>query len=84
MDELFEILELSQTRKMPPVPVVLVGEAYWRRVFDPEFLVDEGMIEPEDRELFGFAESAEEIWQDILSSYEKRGQPFLSMPAASL
>ena len=28
MDELFEILELSQTRKMPPVPVVLVGEQY--------------------------------------------------------
>ena len=83
MDELFEILELSQTRKMPPVPVILVGESYWRRAFDPEFLVEEGMIEPEDRELFGFAESAEEIWHDILSWYEKKGQPFLSMPPAS-
>src|SRR5690242_4725713 len=59
MDELFEILELSQTRKMQPVPVVLVGEAYWRRAFDPDFLLEQGMIDPEDRELFWFAESAD-------------------------
>jgi len=52
LDELFEVLNLVQTRKIAPLPVVLVGEAYWRRVFDPDFLVDEGMIDPEDRELF--------------------------------
>jgi uncharacterized protein (TIGR00730 family) len=75
MDELFEILELSQTRKMPPVPVILVGESYWRRAFDPQFLVDEGVIEPEDRELFWFSESAEAIWRDILRWYELKGEP---------
>ncbi len=75
MDELFEILELSQTRKMPPVPVVLVGEPYWRRAFDPEFLVDEGVIDPEDRALFWFSESAEAIWRDILRWYELKGEP---------
>ena len=75
MDELFEILELSQTRKMPPVPVILVGESYWRKVFNPEFLVEEGVIDPEDRELFWFAESAEEIWRDILQWYELKGEP---------
>lgn len=77
MDELFEILELSQTRKMPPVPVVLVGEEYWRKAFDADFLVEEGVIEPEDRELFSFAESAAGIWSDILGWYEMLGTPLI-------
>jgi uncharacterized protein (TIGR00730 family) len=75
MDELFEILELSQTRKTPPVPVVLVGEDYWRRIFDPQFLVEEGVIEPEDRQLFWFAESASHIWTSILQWHELNGVP---------
>ncbi|WP_050402662.1 LOG family protein [Bradyrhizobium embrapense] len=77
MDELFEVLSLAQTRKIAPVPVVLVGESYWRRVFDPDFLVDEGVINPEDRCLFWFAESAEETWQGILRWYEAAGRPLL-------
>ena len=80
MDELFEILELSQTRKTQPVPVVLVGESYWRRTFDPDFLLEQGMIDPEDRDLFWFAESAEAIWRDILAWHEHRGQPLGCVP----
>jgi uncharacterized protein (TIGR00730 family) len=75
MDELFEILELSQTRKMPPVPVVLVGEPYWRRAFDAGFLLEQGMIDPEDMELFMFAESAEAVWRNILDWHARRGEP---------
>ena len=77
LDELFEVLTLGQTRKLSPLPVILVGESYWRKVFDPEFLVAEGTIDPEDRELFWFAESAEEIWQGILDWYDKAGRPLL-------
>ena len=77
LDELFEVLALAQTRKIGPLPVILVGEAYWRGVFNPEFLVEEGVIDPEDRELFWFAETAEEAWQDILGWYEAIGQPLL-------
>jgi len=75
MDELFEVLTLVQTRKIKPVPIVLVGEDYWRRVFDVGFLVDEGVIDPEDRELFWFAESAKEIWDSILHWYDACGAP---------
>jgi uncharacterized protein (TIGR00730 family) len=75
MDELFEILELSQTRKMPPVPVVLVGERFWRRAFDPDFLLEQGMVDPEDLELFMFAETADAIWHSILDWHSKRGEP---------
>lgn len=65
LDELFEVLMLVQTRKIEPIPVVLVGEGYWRRVVDFDFLADEGVIDPEDRELYFFAETAEEIWSGI-------------------
>lgn len=77
MDELFEVLSLTQTRKIAPVPVVLVGESYWRRAFDRDFLVEEGVIDPEDRDLFWFAESAEEAWQGILRWYQAAGRPLL-------
>src|SRR5215470_1608949 len=75
LDELFEVLTLVQTRKIKPVPIVLVGEEYWRRAFDVGFLVDEGVIDAEDRELFWFAETAKEIWDSILLWYEACGAP---------
>jgi uncharacterized protein (TIGR00730 family) len=75
IDELFEVLTLVQTRKIKPVPVVLVGEEYWRRVIDFGFLADEGVIDAEDRDLFWFAETAEEIWSSILYWYDACGAP---------
>ena len=75
MDELFEVLTLVQTRKIKPVPIVLVGEEYWRRAFDVGFLADEGVIDAEDRELFWFAETAQEIWDGILHWYDACDAP---------
>lgn len=77
-DELFETLTLVQTRTIKPLPVVLVGEEFWRRAFDPDFLVDEGVIDLEDRELFWFAETAQDIWDGILAWYEASGEPLLA------
>jgi uncharacterized protein (TIGR00730 family) len=74
-DELFEVLTLIQTRKILPMPVILVGESYWRRAVDVDFLVDEGVIAIEDRELFWFAETAEDIWNGILDWYDAAGRP---------
>ncbi|KGC69599.1 putative lysine decarboxylase family protein [Burkholderia pseudomallei] len=64
-DELFEVLTLLQTRKITPLPVVLVGRAFWRSAVDFGFLVDEGMIDPCDAALFRFCETADEIWAAI-------------------
>jgi uncharacterized protein (TIGR00730 family) len=84
LDELFEVLSLAQTRKIKPVPVILVGETYWREVFNPEFLLDEGVIDPEDRDLFWFAESADDIWRSILAWYEASGTPLLPPSAGTI
>lgn len=78
MDELFETLTLIQTRTIKPVPVVLVGRKYWERVIDFDFLLDEGVIDSEDRESFWFAETAVETWQGILDWYVKCGEPLLA------
>jgi hypothetical protein len=78
LDELFETLTLIQTRKIKPIPVLLVGETFWRRAVDFGYLVDEGVIDPEDVELFFFAETAEEIWDGILNWHEAAGDPLIA------
>ena len=77
MDELFETLTLIQTRTIKPVPVVLVGRKYWGAAIDFDFLLDEGVIDSEDRESFWFAETAIEAWQGILDWYGECGEPLL-------
>ncbi len=76
-DELFETLTLIQTRKIKPVPVVLVGEQYWRKAFDIDFLVEEGVVDVEDRDLFWFAETAEDIWEGLLWWYDHNGEALI-------
>jgi len=75
LDELFGALTLIQTRKVAPLPVVLVGEAYWRKVVDIDFLADVGSIDAEDRELFWYAETATEIWDGICTWHDRNGTP---------
>jgi uncharacterized protein (TIGR00730 family) len=77
-DELFEVLTLIQTRTVAPIPVVLVGEEYWSRAVDFDYLVEEGVIDPEDRSLFWHAETAEEIWNGILAWHAANGEPLIS------
>lgn len=76
-DEVFETLTLIQTRKIKPVPIVLVGEGYWRKAFDIDFMLEEGVIDVEDRDLFWFAETAEEIWEGLLCWYENNNETLI-------
>ena len=85
-DELFETLTLVQTRKIRPIPIVLVGEAWWRRAVDMDYLLAEGMIRRADLRLFSYAESARQIWSGIRGWYRRRGEAVFqetARPAAS-
>ena len=77
LDEVFETLNLVQSRTIEPLPVVLVGQRFWRRVFEPDILVAEGVIDPEDRELFWYAETAAEIWDGICRWHRDAGSALL-------
>ena len=78
LDELFDILTLVQTGKNPHIPIVLVSRYYWDNILNFDFLVEEGTIAPEDKELFVYAENADEAWEAITAWYEKRGEPIFS------
>jgi uncharacterized protein (TIGR00730 family) len=80
-DELFETLCLIQTGKRSPLPVVLVGREFWERAIDFDFLVERGVLDPEEFSLCTFAESADEIWASIVGWYTERGRSIFDEPA---
>lgn len=69
LDELFEVLTLVQTRKAKPVPILLYGSAYWKRLLDFDALLDEGAISPEDLSLFEYVDSPQQAWDRIKTFY---------------
>ncbi len=69
LDELFEIITLVQTRKAAPVPIVLYGSSYWKRLVNFDVLVEEGAISPEDLKLFNYADDPETAWKLICDFY---------------
>lgn len=62
LDELFEVLTLVQTRKIKPLPILIFGRPFWRRIINFEALVEEGTVSPEDVKLFEYVETAEEAF----------------------
>ena len=69
LDELFEVITLVQTGKAKPVPIVLFGTDYWKRLFNFDVLVEEGAISPEDLNLFKYTDSPTEAWEMIRAFY---------------
>jgi uncharacterized protein (TIGR00730 family) len=65
LDEMFEILTLRQTGKMPPCTILLFDRAFWGRVVNLEALAAEGFIRADDLKLFSFADTVEEAWAVI-------------------
>jgi uncharacterized protein (TIGR00730 family) len=69
-DEFFELLTLIQTGKMEPIPIMLFGKEFWNRVVNFEALAEEGVISPQNLQLFQLVESASEAWTKIYEFYE--------------
>eukprot|EP01031_Cornospumella_fuschlensis_P012430 gene12430-15188_t len=70
LDELFEVITLVQTRKSKPVPIVLFGTDYWKRLINMDVLVEEGAISPEDLNLFHYTDDPQEAWEIIRTFYD--------------
>ena len=69
LDELFETLTLIQTAKIKPIPVLIFGRKFWRRITNFEALVEEGVISPRDIEIFRYVETAKEAADIILDAH---------------
>jgi uncharacterized protein (TIGR00730 family) len=73
LDELFEVITLVQCKKSKPVPILLFGSDYWKRLINLDVLVEEGTISPEDLELFQYVDDAQTAWEHILRFYDLKG-----------
>jgi uncharacterized protein (TIGR00730 family) len=73
LDEMMEILTLTQTQKLAKrMTVLLYGSAYWKEIINFEALVKYGMIAPEDLNLFQFVDdpaTAFELLKTGLAEY---------------
>jgi uncharacterized protein (TIGR00730 family) len=70
LDEFFETLTLIQTGRMEPIPLLLFGAEFWRKVINFEALAEAGTIAPTDPGLFSIVDSAEEGWAVIRKFYD--------------
>ncbi|MEM9836415.1 MAG: TIGR00730 family Rossman fold protein [Bacteroidota bacterium] len=76
LDELFEVLTLIQTKKISPVPVILVGTEFWggmREWIKTVMLERESNISPHDMDLIPVVDSTEEVLQIIREFYQGEG-----------
>ncbi len=73
LDELFEILTLIQTKKIAPVPVVLIGSDFWNPLltwFEKELLKKHKVISKEDLDLYKVFDSIEEAYKYVLKNVD--------------
>jgi len=73
-DELFEMLTLVQTKKVPPLPIILVGKDFWQPFVDvirEQMLNKFQTISPEDMDLMKIIDDEDEII-DIIKKAPKR------------
>jgi len=75
LDELAEILTLTQTGKSRRIPIILVVSDYWQGLLDwfKTRMVTDGAIEEKDLELISVIDEPEQVVSTILGYYDKTG-----------
>lgn len=70
LDELSEILTLIKTKKLPPVPIVLIGKEYWHYFMKwlSEEAIIHGLINTDDLALFTVTDDLEEAFCLVMKS----------------
>lgn len=83
-DELFEVVTLIQTGKMPPVPIVLVGSEFWNPVHEfirHNMLKEFGVISHGDEELYTITDDIDKI-KEIVCAQRENKSVFVLPPKA--
>jgi uncharacterized protein (TIGR00730 family) len=70
LDELFEVITLVQTKKSKPVPIILFGSDYWKRLVNFDVLIEQGTISPDDLNLFEYVDDPQVAWNAIKTFYK--------------
>jgi len=76
LDELFEILALEETNKIPRAPIILVGSDFWGpidEVIRTTLLERFGTISADDHSLYSVIDNHDEILHKISEYKHKRG-----------
>ncbi len=72
LDEMFEILTLTQTRKLSKkMLVVLYGREYWDEVFDLKPLVEWGAIAEQDKKLLTYVDTPDAAFEALKAHLTK-------------
>ena len=75
LDEVFELLTLSQTGKLErPIPILLYGSSYWREIIDFDALVSHGMIAPKDLGLVHLVDRPAEAFELVRATLQPRDE----------
>lgn len=82
LDELFEVVTLVQTQRVPAVPIILFGREHWQGLLDwsRHTLEAGGMISPGDVELMRLTDEPQQVIDWILEYRRSVGVP--DVPAA--
>lgn len=61
-DELFELLTMVQTKKMPPMRIILFGSEFWNDIdmFAKKHQLADGLISPGDENIYTITDSVDE------------------------
>lgn len=72
LDELTEILTMVQTKKMPPLRIILVGSEYWNGFanFIERHLLKDGYISKDDDKIFTITDDVDEAIHLINTGYD--------------
>ena len=68
MDELFEVLTLTQTGKSTAMPIVLFGSEFWGEVLNLPALARRGLISPGDLSLFSTVDTVAEALRHLTAT----------------
>lgn len=86
LDELFEVITLIQTKKMPPVPMILFGSDFWSpldKFIRTQLLNNLGVVSHGDEEIYHITDDINAI-KDTVNTYRETTSVFnMSVAGAS-